>query len=876
MFDRKKNDLDEIFKQYINCIQQLDDLNKKLPKLLEDLKKSDSFQELKSQILALQKTDLSTLSCHSESYKLLSKLQQLQQHVQQFFASSLNIQEFLQQQLIFLKLIEEITAGYRKRFQLQNYSNRKKKHVEFVSILDQIQTNVQQYQKYQQQLLPYLHFLQNKQDGLQESVKEYIIRQYVGFHEILIKDSGSTIQRSPTTYHNSDQSNASEDRNTLEKEYAKLQTKYQELENVNAELITKNENLECENCELKTKNKELENGYGELETNNEDLKYENSELKTKTKELENKYRELETNNENLKNENRELEKKQELENEYRKLETNNETLKYKNRELETKNQELEHENSEVKTKNNNLEYQNRELKTKNNNLEYQNRELKTKNKELEHKNSEVKTKNENLKNENQELETKNQELENENKNSKVKAKNENLEYENRVLETIKKELGNENAELKTKNENLEKENRELVTKNKELGNEAFWKTLRTILNVDKTHELLNLHHNYQNLETKYKTLEKEKRKLQQFHETTRTKTDQDRQYLTNSNNSNSKQNYQYSNYSNFNQKYQDLEEENRNLQRHNQEIASKYKTLVSECNNFESKFNNQQKVIEELTKTNIDLKKNSDNLKKEATKYQSALGNATSFHLGNQDSDSAGQLSDDILELHRNLENFCGLKRFAIIKEPEIKELLMKYGFSISGDIQIKKNLISGLLERYVIETIIGRYNEYLKVQYHNRDIDQGSQNLEMKIINTTEQLLSLTKSFSEYRSGTDAVNKEHPLILKLRSEIIGLMNRFRTISKKEKLLENEAMINTIIRQVINIFLFRLKVQEPVAEWKFFSKYTSINTIMMSAPWDTTDLEKMYVDVCAFPVIGSNLCEANQEDKNMKVIFQAQ
>ena len=82
-------------------------------------------------------------------------------------------------------------------------------------------------------------------------------------------------------------------------------------------------------------------------------------------------------------------------------------------------------------------------------------------------------------------------------------------------------------------------------------------------------------------------------------------------------------------------------------------------------------------------------------------------------------------------------------------------------------------------------------------------------------------------------------------------------------------------MINDIIRQVINIFFFRLKVQEPVAEWKFFENGTSINTIMMDASLDKSSLEEMYVDVCAFPVIGSNLCEADEEDENLKVIFKA-
>jgi len=71
--------------------------------------------------------------------------------------------------------------------------------------------------------------------------------------------------------------------------------------------------------------------------------------------------------------------------------------------------------------------------------------------------------------------------------------------------------------------------------------------------------------------------------------------------------------------------------------------------------------------------------------------------------------------------------------------------------------------------------------------------------------------------------------------MVNLRNDIIGLMDRYRIIKKKERLLENEELIDEIIIQVVNIFFFRLKVQEPVADWKFFDKNTSINTIMMEA-----------------------------------------
>ncbi|CAG8666177.1 6764_t:CDS:1, partial [Scutellospora calospora] len=344
--------------------------------------------------------------------------------------------------------------------------------------------------------------------------------------------------------------------------------------------------------------------------------------------------------------------------------------------------------------------------------------------------------------------------------------------------------------------------------------------------------------------------------------------------------------------------YQNLTKDYKLLDANHNDLIKKYNDLVTKYKHLNAKHKNNEETNLNLIH---DLQKTNEDLKKEVFKYQYALGDATSFHLGDQDSDNPGQLKKDINDLHNDLDKFCGLKRGADINEPEVIELSKKYGCFIFGDIKSNKNLISGLLERQVIETIIKRSNEYLNLQENIIDGENGDQSLEMKLIKTTEQLLRLTESIPEYRSGTDAVSvaiskklrqqiygvlgnrgfsnmkgdKEHPLIVKLESEISELMDSYRTITKPEKLLEYKAMIKPIIRQVINIFLFRLKVQEPVADWKFFDNMSPISTIMMEASIDSGDLEEICVDVCAFPVIGSNLCEANEENINMKVIFPA-
>lgn len=328
------------------------------------------------------------------------------------------------------------------------------------------------------------------------------------------------------------------------------------------------------------------------------------------------------------------------------------------------------------------------------------------------------------------------------------------------------------------------------------------------------------------------------------------------------------------------------------------------KELEERCRNLQ--LNNQ--ILESERQK---LKDHNDNLKKEASEYQSALGDATSFHLGNQDSDTASQLSKDIGNLHLNLEKFCGLKKgIDINDQKEIEELLKKYGCSIKGTIKENKILISGALERYIIEIIIEKANEYFNHEENDKDNKEVNeqddkkqqQSLEAKIVKTTEQLLKMINSFSTIRAGNDKVSKststklrqqiygilgnrgfsntvldesdgkEHQFVEELRKEILDFMNRYRKIKDQEKLAEHEKIINDIIRQVVNIFFFRLKVQEPTAEWKWFPKNAGINTLTMDGPWDKDELEYLSVDICAFPLIGSNLNSA----EDAKMMFPAQ
>ncbi|CAH1760053.1 890_t:CDS:1 [Entrophospora sp. SA101] len=607
-----------------------------------------------------------------------------------------------------------------------------------------------------------------------------------------------------------------------------------------------------------------------------------------------------------------------------------------NKELKSKINGLISNNNELNNNKNELE-----LESKINELENKNNELKNKineleNKELESKHSELESKNNELDNKINEMESEINELRNLEKNgkkwklklknllkfpNKSKPKQANYNQKLQKLQTDYQNLQTDCHNLKTACQNLQTDHQKLQElqtgyRNLQTDHQKLQELQTDHLNLQTDHH--NLKTTHQNLQTDYHNLKTTHQNLQTDYHNLKTT------------------------HQNLQTDYHNLKTTHQNFQTDYHNLKTTHQNLQTDHQNFDQNFEKnyqESKALLNLKDKEIDyLKKANEKLKKEAIKYQSALGDATSFQLGSQDSNSAGQLSKDIRNLHKNLDKFCGLKKGIEINESEVKELLKKFGCSITDKIRNSKNVISGALERHVIEYIIEKTKNYLEKndnddknddgKYNKKDAEKHKENddkkcnknnsekdyktqqqslesLEVEIVETTEQLLKLTHSISINRAGTEEVskatstklrqqiygvlgnrgfsniivdkeNKKHPLIAVLQKDILNLMNRYRTIKNPEKLSEIESIIDEIVRQVVSIFFFRLKVQEPVADWKFFENKTSINTIVMEAPWDENELEDLHVDICAFPIIGSNLCEADKVDENLKVIFPAQ
>ncbi|PKY62400.1 hypothetical protein RhiirA4_488809, partial [Rhizophagus irregularis] len=279
-----------------------------------------------------------------------------------------------------------------------------------------------------------------------------------------------------------------------------------------------------------------------------------------------------------------------------------------------------------------------------------------------------------------------------------------------------------------------------------------------------------------------------------------------------------------------------FENENKKLKSQNQAFEIERGNLKSQNQAFENNCENLKSQNQELKLKNGEFINKITELREVVTKYQSELAGVTSFHLGNQDSNSIGQLSDDIRMLHEKLVSFCNVKREVKINILELRELMKKYDCLPTNE--ISKNLISGVLERAVIETIIEKTEAYFNLTRNSNATDkplglEAENNekqqpyLEAEIFNTTDKLLKMTELFTKIRVGTDRVSeavptklrqqvyailgnrgfsqtfedendsKEHLFIVKLRGDILNLMNRYREFKNPERLKKSTEIKST-------------------------------------------------------------------------------
>ncbi|GBC01486.1 hypothetical protein RclHR1_04200004 [Rhizophagus clarus] len=322
----------------------------------------------------------------------------------------------------------------------------------------------------------------------------------------------------------------------------------------------------------------------------------------------------------------------------------------------------------------------------------------------------------------------------------------------------------------------------------------------------------------------------------------------------------------------------------------NKELQEKFNSLLSQKQTIEQQlkektdeFKKSVQLVEDKENEIKDLEEINSNLKAEALKYQSALGAATSFQLSDDDKNNSVRLNEDIERLQDNLEDYVtNLRSKTKIHYKKLNKLFAQYHCKLEMKPRIKDpTLIKALLQRHVIEFIYNNTAEYFDVN----NIDEP-QSLESEITFKVNELISLTDKFAKTRfesskvtsavpikirqqifsvlsnhGFSDIINdgqvkSEHKLISQIKKQLNQEINSYREITDNKKKKKCEELAVIIIREVIKLFFFRLKTQEPIAKWKWFNNNDKIDPNQMTGSWDDDDdLENATVEICIFPLI---------------------
>ncbi|CAI2173659.1 5242_t:CDS:2 [Funneliformis geosporum] len=296
-------------------------------------------------------------------------------------------------------------------------------------------------------------------------------------------------------------------------------------------------------------------------------------------------------------------------------------------------------------------------------------------------------------------------------------------------------------------------------------------------------------------------------------------------------------------------------EKNSKYKKLEQQFDQNKKYFESRCNELEQKLKDERSQIRSLEKRNGELEK-------EASNYQSALGVATSFNLSDDDQNHSVRLNQDILSLHDTLENYVtNLKPNIDVNIKEAKKILHKYKCQTEiSEKKPNKPVIKAALQRHVLEVIFEQADFYFtrsnKEHY-----------LESEIVSKTVELTDLMENFYNNRLGDDRVTRHTPIKLRqqvysalgtrgfndivysngisknskhnfihiISKKINKMMNKFRVIKDVEKRRYVNSLAEDLIRDVVRIFYFRLKIQEPMAQYRWYENNEKINKSTMKS-----------------------------------------
>jgi hypothetical protein len=120
--------------------------------------------------------------------------------------------------------------------------------------------------------------------------------------------------------------------------------------------------------------------------------------------------------------------------------------------------------------------------------------------------------------------------------------------------------------------------------------------------------------------------------------------------------------------------------------------------------------------------------------------------------------------------------------------------------------------------------------------------------------------------------SNESSTSNTHKSIINFAKKLNDLMNKYRVIKDFKMKERTDKSAEIIIQQVFRIFYFRLKVQEPVAQYHWFKHGDKVSKITMKASWGDDDIDDLVVELCIFPLIGQFI---DSNLSNLKVFTHA-
>ncbi|KAG9291209.1 hypothetical protein G9A89_021711 [Geosiphon pyriformis] len=290
-----------------------------------------------------------------------------------------------------------------------------------------------------------------------------------------------------------------------------------------------------------------------------------------------------------------------------------------------------------------------------------------------------------------------------------------------------------------------------------------------------------------------------------------------------------------------------------------------------------------------------DLRNQIHKLKQEASQYQATLGNITHVGWKDDDPNNVVQLAKDIENLQHLIRDFTQVRgsNFKLNSE-NCQKLLQESNCETQLSSFKGKTAISFALQQLIIRTIEEAVQKYYTINQNTQSTFDETQNLEVSISSKVNSLIGLMQKFSNTRIDNDDFTRvapvklrqqvysvlgshafsspNHPFFKYLIKIVLDKMEIYREILSEEYKAELPRRAAEVIRQVICIFLYRIKTQAEIPQIKFFEAGTPLDNGLMEGSFDS---ENEVVDICGFPAIGTNLDDAKKRKILCKALVQA-